>query len=111
MLRHLLAAALAAAPALAISAATTLRTTQTQYCVPPTDIFVDSFSATYHKSNQSIVFYISLDTTQSNADVSARALVSAYGMELVNQEIDLCQVLSGVLCPLPSLNISSECLP
>lgn len=107
MLQYLLAAALAV-PAMAISAATTLRTTQTQYCVPPSDIFVNAFSATYHKANQSIVFYVSLDTTQSGADVTARARVDAYDMELISQEIDLCQLVGGVLCPLPSLNISSK---
>lgn len=100
---------LLALPTSALSAATTLTTTQTQYCSAPDDIFVNAFSATYHRANQSIVFYLSLDTTQSNADVTARASVDAYGMQLINQEIDLCQILSGVLCPLPSLNLSSEC--
>ena len=94
----------------ALGAATTLTTTQSQYCSPPNDIFVNAFSATYHKANSSIVFYLSLDTTQSSAEVTARATVDAYGMQLIDQEIDLCQLLGGVLCPLPSLNLSSKSL-
>lgn len=103
-----IAALVVSTPVAAISAAQTLYTTDAAYCSTPGEVRLNQFSATYHRANQSIVVYIALDTTQANVDVTANMNIRAYGMSILNETINICDLVGGVLCPLPSLNISGE---
>jgi hypothetical protein len=109
LLAFVASAALSLAPAAhALSPATTLTTGQAAYCSTPGEVALNQFSATYFKANSSILLYISLDTSQANVDVSANMQIRAYGDTILNRTIEICELVGGVLCPLPSLNISGE---
>ena len=43
---------------------------------------------------------------QANVNVSANLALNVYGMNPVNITIDLCNLLNGVLCPLPMYNFT-----
>ena len=43
---------------------------------------------------------------QANVNVSANLALNVYGMNPVNITIDLCDLLNGVLCPLPMYNFT-----
>lgn len=43
---------------------------------------------------------------EENVNVTANLLLNVYGMNPVNFTIDLCSVLSGALCPLPTYNFT-----
>lgn len=91
------------------AASNTLWSDQAAYCAAPTSgIFIQDFAVTYYRSNNSIVFYFTLNSTAAGNNVNANVYVNAYGMDLVNRTVDICSLVNGVLCPLPQLNISGE---
>jgi hypothetical protein len=90
----------------AFAAVSTIYSDVATYCSPPSSIFINDFSVTYHRPNNSLVFYVSLDSRQAGVNVDANIIVNAYGMDLINRTLDICSLIGGVLCPLPQLNIS-----
>lgn len=87
-------------------AADTLWSDQAVYCAQPSAVLVNDFSATYHRANNSLVFYVSLDSVESGVDVQANVYIQAYGMDLLNRTLNICDLIGGILCPLPQLNVS-----
>lgn len=91
------------------AASNTLWSDQAAYCAAPTSgIYVQDFAVTYYRSNNSIVFYVTLNSTSAGNSVNANVYINAYGMDLLNRTVDICSLIDGVLCPLPQLNISGE---
>lgn len=41
-------------------------------------------------------------------NVSANLFLNAYGMKPLNVSLDLCNILDGILCPLPKYNFIGE---
>ena len=94
-------------PALATS---NLFTSTAASCTATPLINITTFQLTYVPSNQSLVFDIAFDTTgESNINLSANLYINAYGIEVLNQTLDLCSVFDGGLCPLPQINYTGEC--
>lgn len=106
----LIAPLLALLPTIVTAAADTLYTDSVFYCNSNAGsvVEIDSFDLTYHKANNSVVFSFSLAAVQSGRTVNANLYVGAYGLDVVNQTLDLCSYFSGALCPLPLLNFSGE---
>ncbi|ODN94650.1 integral membrane protein [Cryptococcus wingfieldii CBS 7118] len=102
---HFITALLTFAPLRAL-AADTLYTDAVTYCAEAKAVIVDEFGITYHRSNQSVTFSFSLASVESNLNVSANLYVNAFGIEVVNQTLEICDLLSGVACPLPQVNFS-----
>lgn len=55
---------------------------------------------------KSITFAISAAATDPDLNVAARIYANAYGRDIVNTTIYLCDYLQGVLCPLPMINFT-----
>lgn len=88
-----------------------LYTDEVFYCSDSRSVVVDSFDLSYIKANNSAVFSFSVAATQSNLNVNANIYIGAYGLDVVNQTINLCDFFFGALCPLPLLNFSGEQTP
>ncbi|KAJ7072424.1 hypothetical protein C8F01DRAFT_1045050 [Mycena amicta] len=86
-----------------------LFTSSVTYCSPPATLLIQQFDLKYFAKNQSIFFNISAASVESNVNVSANIALKAYGLTLVNVTVDLCDLLAGVLCPLPTVEfVGSE---
>lgn len=107
-IQHLFLPFLLAGLPSALAASSVLYTDSVSYCAEAKAILIDDFGITYHRANQSVTFDFSLASVESNLNVSANIYANAYGIDLVNQTINLCSLLSGVLCPLPQFNFSGE---
>ncbi|EIN11323.1 TRP-domain-containing protein [Punctularia strigosozonata HHB-11173 SS5] len=104
-LRRFLPFLLLSAPAVA-AREESLFTSSVTYCEPPESLLVQRFDVAYFASNNSISFNISAASVVSNLNVSANLFVNVYGMHPVNVTIDLCSILDGLLCPLPTYNFT-----
>jgi hypothetical protein len=93
---------------LALAAADTLHAQEAYYCSESRAIEVSAFNLTYYKANNSIAFEVSVRPDQANLDTSVNLYVAAYGIQIANETINLCDVFSGVLCPLPQINFTGK---
>ncbi|WRT70226.1 uncharacterized protein IL334_007221 [Kwoniella shivajii] len=98
--------ALFALPSTSAKGGDTLYTNSVTYCAEARAVLVDQFDIAYHKSNKSVTFSFSLASVESNLNVSANLYVNVYGIQAVNQTLDLCSFFSGVICPLPQVNFT-----
>ncbi|EIW72091.1 hypothetical protein TREMEDRAFT_21025, partial [Tremella mesenterica DSM 1558] len=76
------------------------------YCAESKAILIDSFQIAYHRANHSVTFSFSLASVESNLNVSANIYLNVYGIQAVNQTLDLCSYFAGVICPLPQVNFT-----
>lgn len=53
-------------------------------------------------------FYFNLASAETDLNTSLIVYLNIYGKQSVNQTVDLCSILYGVLCPLPQLNFTGE---
>jgi hypothetical protein len=60
---------------------------------------------------QSAYFQLSAASVQNNLNLAAQVTVDAYGMSALNWTINLCDVLGGLLCPLPVISFSGQSSP
>ncbi|KAJ7594790.1 hypothetical protein C8J56DRAFT_821773 [Mycena floridula] len=89
-----------------------LFTSSVSYCEDPDSLLIQQFDVAYFSANNSVSFSIQAASVDPNVSVSASLLLNVYGMTPVNISVDLCNVLSGVLCPLPTYNFSgSDSIP
>ncbi|XP_006460701.1 hypothetical protein AGABI2DRAFT_185054 [Agaricus bisporus var. bisporus H97] len=93
-------------PALVLSREKALFASSVTYCQPPETLLIDRFDIAFFPSNHSVSFNISAASVQENVNVTANLLLNVYGMTPVNVTIDLCSILSGALCPLPTYNFT-----
>ncbi|KAI0690102.1 hypothetical protein BC835DRAFT_201161 [Cytidiella melzeri] len=84
----------------------TLFTSSVSYCAPPESILIQQFDVAYFEYNRSVVFNISAASVLPNVSVSANLFVNVYGMRPINISLDLCTLLHGALCPLPTYNFT-----
>ena len=92
----------------ASAAANTLYAEPASYCSENRAIEVDAFNLTYFKTNNSIAFEVSVRPNQADLNVEVNLYVAAYGIQIANETVNLCDFLSGVLCPLPQINFTGE---
>ncbi|KAH8116648.1 TRP-domain-containing protein [Phellopilus nigrolimitatus] len=89
-----------------------LFTSSVSYCAPPELVLVEKFDIVYFAANQSIFFNVSAASVEANVNVTANLAVNVYGMQPLNITLDLCNILNGVLCPLPTYNfVGTETIP
>ncbi|KAF7792286.1 hypothetical protein EIP86_003322 [Pleurotus ostreatoroseus] len=81
-------------------------TSSVSYCSPPESILVQQFDVAYIEQNASVNFNVSAASVLPNINVTANLFVNVYGMQPINETIDLCKLLNGVLCPLPTYNFT-----
>ncbi|WVO14248.1 hypothetical protein L204_101880 [Cryptococcus depauperatus] len=86
----------------------TLFTDAVTYCAEAKAVIVDEFDVTYHRSNNSVTFVFSLASVESNLNVSANLYINAFGIQVLNQTLQLCELLEGVICPLPQVNFTGR---
>ena len=86
----------------------TLYTDTVSYCAEAKAVLVDQFQIAYHQSNTSLTFSFSLASVEGNLNTSVNLYVNAYGIQILNDTIDLCDILQGVICPLPQVNFTGE---
>lgn len=92
----------------ALAAADTLYANEATYCSNSTAIEVDGFNLTYFKANQSLAFEFSLTPIATDLNVEINLYVNAYGMDLINETVNICDLFSGIICPLPQFNFTGE---
>lgn len=100
-------------------------TSSVTYCDPPEAVLIQYFDVAFLPNNNSVFFNISAEsivrtfysdrsaypltfTKEDDLNVSASILLNVYGMSPVNITIDLCSILSGVLCPLPKYHFKGS---
>lgn len=83
-----------------------LYTNAVMYCAEAKAVLVDEFDIAYWKANNSVTFAFSFASIEPNLNVSASLYLNAYGMAIFDQEINLCDLVSGLLCPLPQINFT-----
>lgn len=83
-----------------------LYTNSVSYCAEARGVLVDAFEIAYHQANESITFSFSLAPVQGDLNVSANLYVNAYGRDLINETLNICDFLQGVICPLPQVNLT-----
>lgn len=83
-------------------------TSSVTYCQPPETLLIQQFDLAYIASNQSIFFNISAASVEANVNVTANLLLNVYGLNPLNITLDLCNILGGVLCPLPMYNFTGS---
>jgi len=93
-----------------VAATNTLYAEPASYCSESRAIEVDAFNLTYFKTNNSIAFEVSVRPNQADLNVEVNLYVAAYGIQIANETVNLCDFLSGVLCPLPQINFTGELL-
>ncbi|GAA6009180.1 hypothetical protein JCM10207_004296 [Rhodosporidiobolus poonsookiae] len=85
------------------------------YCSAARAIEVDKFLLTYDPDfgvAGAISFDISAASVDANLDPILNLELIAYGIDAVNTSINLCDLLGGVLCPLPQYNfVGSATIP
>ncbi|TFK54409.1 TRP-domain-containing protein [Heliocybe sulcata] len=84
-----------------------LYTSSVSYCAPPEAILISRFDVKYFAGNNSVFFNISAASVEKDVNVTANLLLNAYAMKF-NFTISLCDVLSGVLCPLPQYQLNGS---
>ena len=85
-----------------------LYTNSVSYCAEARAVLVDQFDFAYHKANSSITFSFSLASVEDDLNVSANLYINAYGRQVINETLNLCDYLQGVICPLPQVNFTGE---
>lgn len=83
-----------------------LYTDAVTYCAEAKAVIVDEFDITYHRSNGSVTFSFSLASVEPNLNTSVNLYINAYGIQIINQTLELCDLLQGVICPLPQVNFT-----
>lgn len=83
-----------------------LFTSSVSYCAPPDAILVQQFDIAYIKKNSSVTFNVSVASVVPNINVNASLLLNVYGMQPLDLHLDLCSLLGGALCPLPTYNFT-----
>lgn len=83
-----------------------LYTNAVSNCIEPRAILIDSFDIAYWRANHSATFSFSLASIETDLSVRARLYFNAYGIEIFNKEINICDYVQGVLCPLPQVNVT-----
>ncbi|THG99923.1 hypothetical protein EW026_g2505 [Hermanssonia centrifuga] len=83
-----------------------LFTSSVSYCAPPESLLIQQFDVAYIQHNSSVSFNVSAASVLPNVNVTANLLVNVYGMRPLNMTIDLCSLLGGILCPLPTYNFT-----
>ncbi|TDL21730.1 hypothetical protein BD410DRAFT_723980 [Rickenella mellea] len=84
----------------------TLFTSSVSYCSPPQSLLIQRLNIAYIAHNHSVSFNISAASVEPNINVSASVLLNVYGLPSVNLTINLCTLLHGALCPLPTYNFT-----
>lgn len=83
-----------------------LYTNAVSYCIEPKAILIDAFDIAYWRANHSATFSFSIASIETDLSVRAKLYLNAYGMEVFNKEINICDYVQGVLCPLPQVNVT-----
>ncbi|KAF9449170.1 TRP-domain-containing protein, partial [Macrolepiota fuliginosa MF-IS2] len=91
-------------PAFVCSREEALFASSVTYCQPPDTLLIQQFDIIFFPANQTVSFNISAASVNPNVNVTANLLLNVYGMNPVNFTLDLCSVLNGALCPLPTYN-------
>ncbi|KAH8080273.1 TRP-domain-containing protein [Cristinia sonorae] len=86
----------------------TLFTSSVSYCSPPESLLIQQFDIAYIEKNTSVVFNVSAASVLPDIRVSANIFLNVYGMQPINISLDLCSVLGGALCPLPTYNFTGS---
>ncbi|WAR61856.1 hypothetical protein PtB15_12B548 [Puccinia triticina] len=92
----------------ALAGSEIIETSSVSYCSEPRAILVDTFDVRYSKRNQTLAFDLSAASVSRGLNLEAQLSLNAYGIHALNLSIDLCSVLSGVLCPLPTYNFTGS---
>lgn len=83
-------------------------TSSVSYCSPPQSLIIEHFYVQYFADNSTVYFNVSAASVEPNLDVDANLQLNVYGMYPFNFTINLCNILSGVLCPLPTYNFTGS---
>ncbi|GAA5964979.1 hypothetical protein JCM3765_004814 [Sporobolomyces pararoseus] len=82
------------------------------YCSEARAIEVEKFLLEYDDTEKSISFDISAASVEPNLNAILNLELVAYGINAVNTTLNLCDLLSGVLCPLPQYDfVGSATIP
>ncbi|CAO1623027.1 unnamed protein product [Sympodiomycopsis kandeliae] len=89
-------------PAQALGSTQKLFTSSVAYCSTPEVLYVQNAGLTFYRSNSTLEFELAAGSVADNVNVSIAAEVNAYGLGLINFNLDLCSIAGGMLCPLPT---------
>lgn len=87
---------------------TALYTNAVTYCTEAKAVLIDQFDIAYWGYNNSVTFSFSFASVEPNLNTSASLYLNAYGIEIFNKTVNLCDLAAGILCPLPQVNFTGE---
>lgn len=85
-----------------------LYTSTAAYCSNPDEILISSMDVQFFRHNASLEFQLTASARPSNVSMSADLNLFAYGRDMFNMSIDLCEIGGGSLCPVPQYNFSGS---
>lgn len=83
-------------------------TSSVAYCSAPFAILVSDLRLHFFPDNQTLEFDLTAASVQDNLNVSLAININAYDLGIINADINLCDLLGGILCPLPQYEFSGE---
>ncbi|CAO1612706.1 unnamed protein product [Jaminaea pallidilutea] len=79
-----------------------LKTSSVAYCSTPDVLVVDTASLTLYPNNQTVFFELAAASLANDVNATVAIHVDAYGLGVIDFNLDLCSVAGGALCPLPT---------
>jgi hypothetical protein len=86
----------------------TTDTNSVAYCSAPFALLVSDLRLHFYPGNKTLEFDLTAASVQNDLNVSIALNINAYGLGLINADINLCDILGGILCPLPQYEFSGE---
>lgn len=85
-----------------------LKTSSVAYCSTPDVLVVDTASLTLYPNNQTVFFELAAASLANDVNATVAIHVDAYGLGVIDFNLDLCSVAGGALCPLPTYQFNGE---
>lgn len=86
----------------------TLYSMNTAYCAAPGPVLISSLDLKYDGNKQEFSFSVEVSSTESREDLDVSLTLYVYGENFVKMDLNLCSLLSGSLCPIPSYNFTGS---
>ncbi|WFD22238.1 hypothetical protein MEQU1_000903 [Malassezia equina] len=86
----------------------TLFSRNTAYCAVPGPVYVSALNLKYDGNKEEFSFSVEVASTESKANLDVSLTLYVYGQNFVEMNINLCSLLNGALCPIPSYNFTGS---
>lgn len=86
----------------------TLYSQNTAYCSVPGPVLISALDLKYDGNQQEFSFSLEVSSLESKANLDVSLTLYIYGENFVGMDLDLCTIMGGALCPIPSYNFTGS---